>query len=95
MDCYVYILKSRKNERHYVGCSSDVSKRLKQHNQCESKSTAPHRPYDLIYSERYRDQKSAFSRERQIKSYKGGKAFKKLIEYPEGVGGGVVNRNRL
>ena len=47
----------------------------------------------LIYKEMYSDRLEAFTREKQIKSYKGGEAFKKLVD--KSVGGGVVNRNRL
>ncbi len=33
-----------------------------------------------VYMEEFETQEDAFSRERKIKSYKGGNAFKKLVE---------------
>ena len=76
---YVYILQSEKNGRYYIGYTSNLADRLRHHNSGANKSTKPHRPWKLIYHESYEDKKSAWLREEQIKSYKGGEAFKKLI----------------
>jgi predicted GIY-YIG superfamily endonuclease len=37
-------------------------------------------PFKLVYKEEYTTLKEARERERQIESYKGGNAFKKLIK---------------
>jgi len=76
----LYILKSRANNRYYVGHSSDIEKRLVQHNNGEVKSTKPYAPWDIVYSEAFSDKHSAYKREMQVKSYHGGRAFKALIE---------------
>ena len=75
----VYILKSRKDHGYYIGCTSDMVKRLSFHNTGKTPSLRNRRPLYLIYFEEYRDRATAYAREKQIKSYKGGEAFKKLI----------------
>ncbi|KKS85747.1 MAG: Excinuclease ABC C subunit domain protein [Parcubacteria group bacterium GW2011_GWA2_43_11] len=89
----VYILQSKKDGGYYIGCSKDVRKRLEQHNSGYNKSTKFRTPFVLLCTEIYNTQAEAYSREKQIKKYKGGNAFKKIVE--ECVGGGVVNRTWL
>ena len=76
---FVYILKSKVRERYYIGYTGNVTERLQKHNAGANKSTKPFKPWEVIYSEILPDKKSAWLRERQIKRYKGGEAFKKLI----------------
>ncbi len=76
---YVYILKSLKINWYYVGHTSNTDNRLIQHNNGENKSTKKYIPLVLIYSEIFSTKSEAFKREQQIKSYKHGEAFKKLI----------------
>ncbi len=76
---YVYILKSLSNNRHYVGYTIDLYRRLEEHNRGKTRSTKYVGPYELMYKEKYNTELEAIRRERQIKSYKGGKAFKKLL----------------
>ena len=90
---YVYVLKSLNNGSHYIGCTSDINRRIREHNRGENISTKKHSPFKLLHSETYASQHEAFKREKVIKSYKGGEAFKKLIQ--RRAGGGVVNRTWL
>ncbi len=76
---YVYILRSEKDRRYYIGYTNNLIVRLFWHNDGKNKSTAHRRPLKLIYSEEFADKTGALKRERQIKSYKGGNEFKKLI----------------
>ena len=76
---HVYILKSLRDNGYYIGCTSDLDKRIREHNSGKTVSLRNRRPLEIIYSERYDNQAEAYSREKQIKSYKGGSAFKKLI----------------
>lgn len=64
---WVYVLKSSKNQQLYIGTAEDVALRLRQHNAGKVQSTRPHRPYDLIYVERYESKTIALQRERQMK----------------------------
>lgn len=77
---YVYILKSQKTGRFYIGSTSDLEKRILAHNKGSNKSTKYGRPWELIYTENCTDKKGAWLRENQIKKYKSGEAFKKLIK---------------
>lgn len=75
----IYILKSNKNSKYYIGYSSNIERRIKQHNQGLNISTKSGIPWKIVYTEIYDTKKDAWLRERQIKSYKGGEAFKKLL----------------
>jgi putative endonuclease len=45
---YVYVLKSEKHWRFYVGLANDVEVRLKEHNNGKTKSTRPYKPWKLV-----------------------------------------------
>ncbi|MFA5021926.1 MAG: GIY-YIG nuclease family protein [Patescibacteria group bacterium] len=68
---YVYIIKSLKNNRHYIGCTLNLEARIRQHNQGKTKSTKPYRPWRLIYSEEFLEKDLAFKREWCLKHPKG------------------------
>jgi len=75
----VYVIRSEKLRRYYIGYTEDIEDRLRHHNSGANKSTRPGIPWYVVYRELHVDEKSAWLRERQIKAYKGGAAFKKLI----------------
>jgi len=58
---YVYILKN-KNQKLYIGYTTDLRRRLKEH----KKKTN----IELIYYEAYKAKKDAIIREKQLKKYK-------------------------
>jgi putative endonuclease len=76
---YVYILRSCKTGIHYTGYTSDLDARLVYHNSGNTMSLRKHIPLEIIYTEEYTTKTEATHRERQIKRYKGGEAFRKLI----------------
>ena len=76
---FVYILQSLKDSNYYIGVTSDLQKRINYHNSGRQRSTKHRIPFKLIYFEELSDKTLALKREKQIKSYKGGNAFKKLI----------------
>jgi putative endonuclease len=75
----VYILKSLKNNRYYIGHTNNINNRLKRHNSGQVKSTKPYLPWKIIYTENYQTKSEAYRREMEIKSYKSGIKFKKLL----------------
>ena len=79
MAYFVYILWSEKDAKYYIGSTQDVKKRLAFHNAGLQRSTKSRIPFILIYAEECPDKHAALIREKQIKSYKGGQAFKSLI----------------
>ena len=74
----VYIIKNI-NNKCYIGVTSDISQRIAHHNSGANRFTKGKGPWQLIYLEVFEDKKAAWLRERQIKKYKGGEAFKKLL----------------
>ena len=54
--------------------------RVQEHIHHKSKWTKDKGPWQLIHWEEFLNKCDAWKRERQIKSYKGGRAFKKLLE---------------
>ena len=79
-DYKVYILKSLNFNRYYVGHSANIEKRLSEHNRGNVRSTKAYKPWKIIHSEVKSNKKEAYAREMQIKSFKHGEAFEKLIK---------------
>lgn len=76
---FLYILKNI-NNKYYIGITEiKVADRLLRHNRGDVKSTKLGRPWCIIYVENFISMVEARKREKQIKSWKGGNAFKKLI----------------
>jgi len=76
---YVYVLKSKKDGRLYIGFTTDLKLRFQEHINGKVKSTNYRRPLELIYYEAYKDEKIARRRERQLKSGKAHIALKKRL----------------
>jgi putative endonuclease len=79
MAYYVYVLRSLKDFKYYIGSSEDVEARLRFHNAGLQRSTRHRIPFELVYTETLETKTEALKREKQIKSYKGGEAFKRLL----------------
>ena len=85
---YVYILKNRFN-KFYIGITKlSPEKRLIRHNRGYVYSTKFTKPWKMVYYEKYNDYKSARKREKQIKSWHGGNAFKKFLDKAAGSSNG-------
>ncbi len=85
---YLYILKN-KNGKYYTGITNiDPEKRLQRHNKGDVYSTKFGKPWQLIYIETFGTLKEAREREKQIKSWKGGNAFKKFLTRTAGSSNG-------
>ncbi len=77
---YVYILQSSKNNSLYIGYTSDLRKRFKEHNEGKSLATKPFRPYKLIFYEAFLNEIDAKNREEYLKSGYGRKTIKKMLK---------------
>lgn len=64
---FVYILQSLSHKHFYIGYSSDIKRRLEEHNQGRTRSTKPYKPWILIYSEEYSSKYDATKREWYLK----------------------------
>ena len=76
---WVYIIRSLKNNKHYIGYTNNLERRLQDHNRGKSESVKYRGPFVLVCCEEYSTKLEASQREKQIKSYKGGEAFKRLL----------------
>ena len=76
---WVYILKSLRNERYYVGYTTNLSKRLDAHNAGYVRSTRPLRPWILVYQEGPQSTAAARRSERYLKSLKSRVALERLF----------------
>ena len=79
-----YVLESEKTENYYIGSCEDLFARIARHNSGRNRSTQAGIPWKLVYSESFMTRQEAYRREFQIKNYKGGEAFKKLLLSQEG-----------
>lgn len=64
---YVYIIKSLKDKKLYIGSTNNLQRRLKEHNDGKVISTKPRIPFELIYYEAYKAEKDARKREKNLK----------------------------
>ena len=78
MSCYVYILYSELHDRFYIGHSSDLGQRVQRHNEGKTFSTAPYRPWKLVYSQEFPTRGEAMKRERRLKRRKSRTVLLKL-----------------
>ncbi len=68
---FVYILKSLKDHKRYIGFTSDLERRILEHNSGLVKSTRNRKPFELIYTEEFEIKEQAMAREKFFKSGKG------------------------
>jgi len=67
MTYQVYILYSEQRQRHYIGCSNNLSRRLAQHNAGLNTSTRHGVPWSLLWHSHAMDKTDALKLERKIK----------------------------
>ena len=77
---YVYVLWSEKLRKRYVGFTSDLTKRLAEHNSGKSPFTKIGIPWIMIYSEKFTTESQARSREKFLKSGVGRKFLDSLLK---------------
>lgn len=78
---YLYILQSEKDGNFYTGTTSDLRRRLKEHNDGKNFSTAPRRPLKLIYYESYLLKEDAEAREKYLKTSMGRRVIRKQLSH--------------
>lgn len=65
---FVYVIRSKRNGRFYVGISVNVEKRLKEHNSKKTRSTSGYIPWELCFFESFDTRIEARKREIYLKS---------------------------
>ena len=77
---YVYILKSLKDGKKYIGSTTDFERRLREHNSGGCSSTKHRKPFELVHIEEFNDKKVARKREYFFKSGKGREYIKIILK---------------
>ncbi len=54
----------------YIGCTNDLRRRFKEHQEGRNVSTEHRGPFALVYYEAYAAKEDAFLRERKLKGFK-------------------------
>jgi len=75
---FVYVLRSLKDNKRYIGLTNNLNRRIFQHNSGKVSSTRGRLPLELIYSEKYSDRSVAASREKYLKSGTGRKFLEQM-----------------
>ncbi|NQT29977.1 MAG: GIY-YIG nuclease family protein [Candidatus Saganbacteria bacterium] len=70
MGYFVYILRSQKDGKLYIGQTANLEDRIKRHNEGRVMSTKTRRPLELMHCEEFGDRSSAIKRESHFKSLK-------------------------
>jgi putative endonuclease len=76
---YVYVLLSESDGNFYIGFTSDLKRRMIEHQNGESKSTKHRRPLELIYYEACRSHLDAMKREKYLKTTYGHRYLKNRL----------------
>ena len=64
---YIYLLQSLKNKSLYIDCTSNLKKRVLEHNRNDSYHTKKYSPWKLVYFEGYYSKVDAYNREKSLK----------------------------
>ena len=76
---YTYVLLGT-NDHWYIGFTTDLRRRVKEHNQGSNFSTRPHRPLTLVYYGACLDRTDAERREKYLKTTQGGRLLKRRLK---------------
>ena len=68
---YVYVLRSKKDHKRYIGLTNNLGKRLDEHNKGKVVATKNRVPFELVYFEEFENRKLAANREKFFKTGKG------------------------
>jgi putative endonuclease len=69
---YVYVIESvRDRVKHYVGCTTDLKGRIREHNAGKSPHTARFRPWNLVNYHAFADERKAYAFEHYLKTGSG------------------------
>ncbi len=77
---FVYILKSDKNDRYYIGSTDNYKKRISQHNSGNVTFTRNIRPLKLVLVQEYSNIKQARKIEKRLKALKRRDYIDKIVK---------------
>ncbi len=77
---FVYVLKSKYFKKSYVGATSDLERRIKEHNAGRHYYTKKYMPWEFFWYKKFSTQSEALKKEKYLKSSVGRRHLKKLFE---------------
>jgi len=81
MRAWVYILYFEERDKYYVGSTTDIGRRLKQHSSGHTPSTKRlGKSFRLVFKQRVQSVKIARSTERKIKSWKRRDYIERIVD---------------
>ncbi|OGJ61862.1 hypothetical protein A3A67_03680 [Candidatus Peribacteria bacterium RIFCSPLOWO2_01_FULL_51_18] len=78
---HVYLIEGEPKGTWYIGYTTDLKRRLTEHNNHKNISTAKESSWKLIYCETYVNKMDALGREKFLKSGSGWKFLKKQLRH--------------
>ena len=82
MNC-VYILKSEKTGRYYIGSTNDINRRISEHNAGKTKSLRYLRPLKIVFKKEFHVLEEARRVEIKLKKLKNRDILERIIEDQE------------
>jgi putative endonuclease len=67
---FVYILKSIRFNKYYVGQTKDLQKRIEHHNSNRARWTKRYQPWEIVYIEECLTRSDAMKKEKKLKQTK-------------------------
>ena len=91
---YVYVLQSESDSGFYIGFSTNLRARPRQHQGGQSFATSYRGPWKLIYYEAYLNQEDALGREKYLKSGSGTRFLRAQLRHYLRVKGFALTRSK-
>ncbi len=76
---FVYIIRSQKDGSYYKGVTTNLEKRLEQHNSIKNRYTSNKQPFEMTWYCCFEDKMKAYDFERYLKSGSGFAFAKKRL----------------
>ncbi|RLD58138.1 MAG: GIY-YIG nuclease family protein [Bacteroidetes bacterium] len=80
MKYFVYIIYSKNIDKFYIGFTKNISERIRKHNSNHKGFTGKTNDWVIVYNEEFKTKSEAYSREREIKSWKNRNKITELIK---------------
>ena len=77
---YVYLIRSEANDQLYIGYTTNIKRRILEHNRGENQSTKHYKPWKLIFAEIYIEEMDAKRREQYLKTNQGSRLLKRMLK---------------
>jgi len=78
---HVYLIEGKPKGTRYIGYTTDLKRRLDEHNRQKNVSTSKESSWKLIYCETYANKMDALGREKFLKSGSGWRFLKKQLTH--------------